>query len=67
MIVRVWRSRANHEDSAAYTAHFRDQVVPELHRVPGFVGADLLVRAGSLLPRFCAVPHRLFQESSDPI
>jgi heme-degrading monooxygenase HmoA len=44
MIVRVWRSRASHENADAYPAHFRDKVVPELHRVPGFVGAELLRR-----------------------
>jgi heme-degrading monooxygenase HmoA len=44
MIVRVWRGRASHENAGAYPAHFRDRVVPELHQVPGFLGADLLSR-----------------------
>lgn len=44
MIVRVWRSRANHEGATAYPAHFRDQVVPELYRVSGFLGAELIAR-----------------------
>ena len=41
MIIREWRGRVTKSKSEAYPQHFRAQVVPELRRVPGFVGAYL--------------------------
>jgi heme-degrading monooxygenase HmoA len=41
MIIREWRGRANSAMAGAYPKHFRENVVPELRRVPGFVGAHL--------------------------
>jgi heme-degrading monooxygenase HmoA len=41
LIIREWRGRATASDAEAYPAHFRANVLPELLRVPGFVGAYL--------------------------
>ncbi len=39
MIIREWRGRASLSDLERYPVHFRTTVVPELRRLPGFVGA----------------------------
>ncbi len=44
VIVRQWRGRAAPERAAAYPKHFRDNVLPSLHGVEGFLGAQLLRR-----------------------
>ena len=44
MILRVWRARADRDREAAYPDHFRRHVVPELQRIPGFLGANLASR-----------------------
>ena len=41
MVIREWRGRAAATQSAEYPRHFRTAVVPELKRVPGFLGAYL--------------------------
>jgi heme-degrading monooxygenase HmoA len=41
MIIREWRGRASPSNADAYPAHFRAHVLPELRRVPGFLGAEL--------------------------
>jgi heme-degrading monooxygenase HmoA len=41
MIIREWRGRAAPTKAEAYPDHFRANVLPELHRVPGFLGAYL--------------------------
>jgi heme-degrading monooxygenase HmoA len=41
MIIREWRGRASASKAEAYPRHFREQVVPELRRVAGFIGAYL--------------------------
>jgi heme-degrading monooxygenase HmoA len=41
MIIREWRGRARSSQADAYPKHFRETVVPELRRVPGFIGAQL--------------------------
>jgi heme-degrading monooxygenase HmoA len=41
MIIREWRGRAAPSKADAYPDHFRANVLPELHRVPGFLGAYL--------------------------
>ena len=41
MIIREWRGRAAPSKAEAYPDHFRANVLPELHRVPGFLGAYL--------------------------
>jgi len=42
MIVRTWRGRAAVANAEAYVDHFRNNVLPELHRIAGFRGASLL-------------------------
>jgi heme-degrading monooxygenase HmoA len=41
MIIREWRGRARPSDAEAYPKHFRQNVIPELRHVPGFIGAQL--------------------------
>jgi hypothetical protein len=42
MIVRAWRAWALKAKAHIYAEHFRQNVVPELCRIPGFLGASLL-------------------------
>jgi len=44
MILREWRGRADYGRESAYPTHFRARVAPELRRIVGFLGADLLRR-----------------------
>ncbi|MGA7324862.1 MAG: antibiotic biosynthesis monooxygenase, partial [Rhodomicrobium sp.] len=44
MIMREWRGRAASEHAAAYPAHFRNSVVPDLKNIAGFLGAQLSQR-----------------------
>lgn len=44
MIIREWRGRAAIEHAAAYPAHFRNSVVPDLKNIAGFLGAQLSQR-----------------------
>jgi heme-degrading monooxygenase HmoA len=44
MIIREWRARASRSKAEAYPQHFRDNVVPELRRVSGFLAAHLSKR-----------------------
>jgi heme-degrading monooxygenase HmoA len=41
VIIREWRGRADPARAEAYPKHFRDNVVPELRHLPGFLGAHL--------------------------
>src|SRR5688572_24768020 len=41
MIIREWRGRTEPARADAYVLHFRNVVMPELDRVPGFLGAYL--------------------------
>jgi heme-degrading monooxygenase HmoA len=45
MIIREWRGRASPKKAEAYPEHFRRAVVPELRRIPGFLGARLCRRS----------------------
>jgi heme-degrading monooxygenase HmoA len=45
MIARVWRGIALADKVDAYVEHFRQSVLPELHRIDGFRGACLLRRS----------------------
>jgi hypothetical protein len=38
MILREWRGRASASKAEAYPVHFRTKVLPELARVPGYLG-----------------------------
>lgn len=42
MIVRSWRGRAAVTNQHAYVEHFRQNVLPELRELDGFLGASLL-------------------------
>jgi heme-degrading monooxygenase HmoA len=44
MILREWRGRASPSNAEAYPARFRAHVLPELARIPGFLGAQLSKR-----------------------
>ena len=45
MISRVWHGWTKPENAAAYEALFRSEILPGIHRVPGFRGATLLRRS----------------------
>jgi heme-degrading monooxygenase HmoA len=44
VIARVWHGWARPEDADAYEALLRDEVLPGIHRIDGFHGAQLLRR-----------------------
>ncbi len=44
MIERVWSGRTTKEGAAAYTAHFRSVVLPEVSAIHGYRGATLAER-----------------------
>ena len=44
MILREWRGRASPANPDAYPTHFRNNVLPELYDIPGFLGACLSQR-----------------------
>jgi hypothetical protein len=43
-IARTWTCRADPKNPDVYPKHFRDTVLPELDRIPGFLGAMLMRR-----------------------
>jgi heme-degrading monooxygenase HmoA len=45
MIIREWRGRAARSNANSYPKHFRANVIPELRRMPGFLGASLSQRS----------------------
>jgi heme-degrading monooxygenase HmoA len=44
MIARLWRGWTTPENADAYEEFLRTTMFPSIHRVPGFLGADLLRR-----------------------
>lgn len=44
MVIHEWRGRASPDRADAYPEHFRRTVMPELKRLPGFLGATLCRR-----------------------
>ena len=44
MIARVWRGWTSPDNADAYEEFLRTKMFPSIHRVPGYVGADLLRR-----------------------
>jgi antibiotic biosynthesis monooxygenase (ABM) superfamily enzyme len=44
VIARVWHGWTSRDDADAYERFLREQMFPSIHRVPGFLGADLLRR-----------------------
>jgi heme-degrading monooxygenase HmoA len=51
----MWRGFATPDRAGAYPEHFRDQVVPGLRRVDGFLGADLVRREAGAFIEFTAL------------
>ncbi len=45
MIARVWSARAPSQNLEAYKLHLSRNVFPELRSIPGFVRAELFIRA----------------------
>ena len=43
-IVRLWSARSTEEQLSPYLEHFSKIVLPELRRVPGYLGANVSVR-----------------------
>jgi antibiotic biosynthesis monooxygenase (ABM) superfamily enzyme len=44
VIVRIWRGWTLPHNADAYEEFLRTKMFPSIHRVPGYVGADLLRR-----------------------
>jgi antibiotic biosynthesis monooxygenase (ABM) superfamily enzyme len=44
VIARVWRGWTSPDNADAYEEFLRTKMFPSIHRVPGYVGADLLRR-----------------------
>lgn len=44
MIARLWHGWTTRENAAAYEALLRSEVLPGIHRIPGYHGAYLLRR-----------------------
>ena len=42
MIARIWHGWTSPEHADAYEDFLRNKMFPSIHRVPGFLGADLL-------------------------
>jgi len=47
MVTRLWSAHTTALLSGAYTNYFSERVLPELRAVPGFVSAQVLIRAAS--------------------
>lgn len=63
MIVREWRGRTDQSRAAEYPKHFRETVVPELRRLLGFVGAQLIKREFDGRLEFVVLTRWLSMES----
>ena len=44
MIARLWHGWTSRDNADAYKRFLRERMFPSIHRVPGFLGADLLRR-----------------------
>jgi heme-degrading monooxygenase HmoA len=55
VVARVWSGRAPVATADAYETHFRLDVLPELERLPGWLGAQLLRRRDGDEVEFLAV------------
>jgi heme-degrading monooxygenase HmoA len=44
MIIREWRGRTTRARSSGYPEHFRNEVIPGLRKIQGFLGASLSQR-----------------------
>jgi heme-degrading monooxygenase HmoA len=48
MIARIWCARATPDNWPAYEQHFKENVLPELRQIAGYLSANLLRREGGL-------------------
>ena len=64
MIARLWRGRADPENTREYTRHIAETVFPSLRDMPGHRGAQLLRRAVGDQVEFLAMT---FWDSLDDI
>jgi heme-degrading monooxygenase HmoA len=55
MISRLWHGWTTRENAAAYENLLRREVLPGIHRVPGFQGAQLLRRDGEKEVEFVTI------------
>jgi len=55
MISRVWHGWTKPEHAAAYEAMLRSEILPGIHRVPGFRGATLLRRRDGAEEEFVTI------------
>jgi heme-degrading monooxygenase HmoA len=55
MISRIWHGWTRPENANAYEALLRHEVLPGIHRVPGFNGAQLLRRDGNREVEFVTI------------
>ena len=46
MVARVWRGATRPTNADAYAAHLRDNIFPELAKIPGHAGVFVMRRAG---------------------
>jgi heme-degrading monooxygenase HmoA len=44
MITRIWHGYTTHQNADSYETLLRSEVLPGIHRVAGFLGAELLRR-----------------------
>jgi heme-degrading monooxygenase HmoA len=44
VIARLWHGWTSRDNADAYERFLRERMFPSIHRVPGFLGADLLRR-----------------------
>lgn len=44
MVTRIWHGWTTHANASAYEALLRAEILPGIHRVPGYLGATLLRR-----------------------
>jgi len=47
MIARLWSARTIESRSRQYLQHFETSVVPELRKLPGYIGSTVLTRTTS--------------------
>ncbi len=57
MVARVWHGWAARRNADAYERHFRMTVLPDLHRLNGFEGAQLLRRQDGEEVEFVAITY----------
>lgn len=63
MIVRLWTARATVAGAERYRAHFREEVLPRLRRVPGFADGQLLRQVTGEVVRLVVLTRWASQEA----